>query len=331
MNTGSFPSSRPRRSRKSTWSRDLVRENNLSVKDLIWPLFVQEGTNHAVDVNSMPGVQRQTIDLVIERAAEAKELGIPAIAIFPQTPEALKSENGDEGLNPENLVCQTVRAIKSQVPDIGIISDVALDPYTSHGQDGLIVNGYVDNDLTLETLVKQSQIQIDAGCDILAPSDMMDGRVAVIRQMLEDSDNHKAQIMSYAAKYASAFYGPFRDAVGSRGNLKGGKDTYQMDPGNSDEAIREVMMDIDEGADSVIVKPGMPYLDIIDRVSRELNFPTFAYQVSGEYSMIHAASANGWLDLDKTMMESLLCFKRAGACGIWTYFAPVVAKKLQNI
>lgn len=331
MISGSFPSSRPRRNRKNPWSRNLVRENNLSVSDLIWPLFVQDGTNTSTDVSSMPGVQRLTIDLAIDHAASAKELGIPAIALFPQTPEELKSDDGYEGVNPENLVCRAVRAIKEQVPDIGIICDVALDPYTTHGQDGLLRDGYVDNDLTLEALINQAYIQAEAGCDVIAPSDMMDGRVAAIRDMLEEKKKPNVQIMSYAAKYASAFYGPFRDAVGSTSNLKAGKETYQMDPANSDEAIREVIMDIDEGADSVIVKPGMPYLDIIDRVSRELNFPTFAYQVSGEYAMIHAAAANGWLDLDKAMMESLLAFKRAGASGIWTYFAPVVAKKLQNL
>ncbi len=330
MITGSFPSSRPRRNRQSAWSRNLVRENSLTVNDLIWPLFIQEGSNSAADVSSMPGVQRLTIDLAIEKAAEAKELGIPAIALFPQTPEDLKSEDGYEGVNPDNLICRAVRAIKGQVLDIGIICDVALDPYTTHGQDGIIKDGYVDNDLTLEALINQAHIQVNAGCDIIAPSDMMDGRVAAIRDMLEEKKKPNVQIMSYAAKYASAFYGPFRDAVGSASNLKSGKETYQMDPANSDEAIREVIMDIDEGADSVIVKPGMPYLDIIDRVTRELQFPTFAYQVSGEYAMIQAAAANGWLDLDMAMMESLLAFKRAGASGIWTYFAPFVAKKLLN-
>ena len=330
MISGSFPSSRPRRNRKNSWSRDLMRENNFSVNDLIWPLFVQEGTNKSTAVKSMPGVQRLTVDLIVEQAATAKELGIPAIALFPQTPEELKSDDGYEGVNPENLVCRTVRAIKEQVPDIGVICDVALDPYTTHGQDGLIRDGYVDNDLTIEALINQAYIQAEAGCDVVAPSDMMDGRVAAIRNMFEEKNKPNIQIMSYAAKYASAFFGPFREAVGSTGNLKGGKETYQMDPANSDEAIREVIMDIDEGADSIIVKPGMPYLDIVDRITRELNFPTFAYQVSGEYAMIHAAAANGWLDLDKVMMESLLAFKRAGASGIWTYFAPVVAQKLQN-
>lgn len=330
MIAGSFPSSRPRRHRQNRWSRDMVRENNLAVNDLIWPIFVQEGSNTATGVSSMPAVDRVTIDLAVEKAAHALELGIPAIALFPQTPEKIKSDEGYEGVNPENLVCRAVRSIKEQVPDIGIICDVALDPYTNHGQDGIIRNGYVDNDLTLEALVNQALIQVDAGCDIIAPSDMMDGRVGAIRAMLEERSKPNVQIMSYSAKYASAFYGPFRDAVGSSGSLKGGKETYQMDPANSDEALREAIMDIDEGADSIIVKPGMPYLDIIDRITRELQFPTFAYQVSGEYAMIHAAAANGWLDIEKAMMESLLAFKRAGASGIWTYFAPEVAKMINN-
>lgn len=330
MIAGSYPNSRPRRLRQNEWTRDMVRENSLTVKDLIWPLFVQEGNNSSADIPSMPNVKRWTIDLIVEQAAKAYELGIPAIAIFPQTLAELKSDEGYEGVNPENLICRTVRAIKSQVPDIGVICDVALDPYTNHGQDGLIKDGYVDNDLTLEALVNQAHVQVSAGCDILAPSDMMDGRVAAIREMLEEKGMPNIHIMSYAAKYASAFFGPFRDAVGSSSSLKGGKETYQMDPANTDEAMREVIMDIDEGADSIIVKPGMPYLDIIERVTRELNFPTFAYQVSGEYSMIQAAAANGWLDLEKTMMESLMAFKRAGASGIWTYFAPEVAKKLNG-
>ncbi|MDA7568369.1 porphobilinogen synthase [Emcibacteraceae bacterium] len=330
MIAGSYPNSRPRRLRQNEWTRDMVRENSLTVKDLIWPLFVKEGNNASVDIPSMPNVKRWTIDLIVEQAAKAYELGIPAIAIFPQTPAELKSDEGYEGVNPENLICRTVRAIKSQVPEIGVICDVALDPYTNHGQDGLIKDGYVDNDLTLEALVNQAHVQVSAGCDILAPSDMMDGRVAAIREMLEEKGMPNIHIMSYAAKYASAFFGPFRDAVGSSNSLKGGKETYQMDPANTDEAMREVIMDIDEGADSIIVKPGMPYLDIIERVTKELNFPTFAYQVSGEYSMIQAAAANGWLDLEKSMMESLMAFKRAGASGIWTYFAPEVAKKLNG-
>jgi porphobilinogen synthase len=319
-----------RRTRKSTWSRSMVRENNLSVSDLIWPMFIQDGDNKSTEIVSMPNIKRFSIDLAVENAAYAKDLGIPAIAVFPQTPEKLKSDQGAEGLNPENLICRAVRAIKSQVPEIGIICDVALDPYTTHGQDGLVIDGYVDNDQTIAKLIKQAQIQAEAGCDILAPSDMMDGRIAAIRKMLEENEMHNVQIMSYAAKYASAFYGPFRDAVGSSGNLKSNKKTYQMDPANTDEALREVAIDIEEGADSIIIKPGMPYLDIIDRVTREFKIPTFAYQVSGEYSMIHAAAANGWLDLDNAMMESLIAFKRAGACGVWTYFAPTVAKLLRD-
>ncbi|MCC3860591.1 porphobilinogen synthase [Pseudemcibacter aquimaris] len=330
MIIGSYPNSRPRRNRQSAWTRNLVRENSLSVNDLIWPLFVQEGENQSSDISSMPNVKRWTIDLIVEQAAKAKELGIPAIAIFPQTPADKKTEDGYEGVNPDNLVCRTVRAIKSQVPDIGVICDVALDPYTSHGQDGLIRDGYIDNDLTIEALVNQSLMQAQAGCDILAPSDMMDGRIVSIRDMLETKKMPNVGIMAYSAKYASAFYGPFRDAVGSTNNLKGGKETYQMDPANTDEAMREVSMDIAEGADSIIVKPGMPYLDIIERVTTEFKFPTYAYQVSGEYAMIHAAAGNGWLDLEKTMMESLLAFKRAGASGIWTYFAPDVAKILNR-
>ncbi|MDA0707958.1 MAG: porphobilinogen synthase [Proteobacteria bacterium] len=330
MIIGSFPYSRMRRTRKSTWSRSMVRENNLSVSDLIWPMFIQDGDNKSTEIVSMPNIKRFSIDLAVENAAYAKDLGIPAIAVFPQTPEKLKSDQGAEGLNPENLICRAVRAIKSQVPEIGIICDVALDPYTTHGQDGLVIDGYVDNDQTIAKLIKQAQIQAEAGCDILAPSDMMDGRIAAIRKMLEENEMHNVQIMSYAAKYASAFYGPFRDAVGSSGNLKSNKKTYQMDPANTDEALREVAIDIEEGADSIIIKPGMPYLDIIDRVTREFKIPTFAYQVSGEYSMIHAAAANGWLDLDNAMMESLIAFKRAGACGVWTYFAPTVAKLLRD-
>ena len=328
MVAGNFPSSRLRRNRKSAWSRNMVRENSLTVNDLIWPIFIQEGKNTSTKIASMPDVSRLTIDLVIENAAMAKDLGIPAIALFPQIPEELKFDDGREAINPENLVCRAVRAIKEQVPDIGIICDVALDPYTTHGHDGLIKNGYVDNDLTLEVLINQALVQVKAGCDIIAPSDMMDGRVSAIRGMLEKEKYFNTTIMSYAAKYASAFYGPFRDAVGSPPSIQGGKESYQMDPANTDEAIREVIMDIDEGADSIIVKPGMPYLDIIDRITRELKFPTFAYQVSGEYAMIHAAAANGWLDVDRAMMESLIAFKRAGAIGIWTYFAPNIAKKL---
>ena len=326
-----FPYHRARRNRKSDWSRRLVRENTLSVNDLIWPVFVQEGTDNATEIPSMPGVFRRTIDLLIPEIEKAAKAGIPAVALFPQTPQGLKTDDGREAANPDNLICRTTRAIKQAVPEIGVICDVALDPYTSHGQDGIVIDGYVVNDQTIDLLVEQALVQTESGCDILAPSDMMDGRVGAIREALEEKGHVNTQIMAYAAKYASAFYGPFREAVGSGTNIKsGGKHSYQMDPGNSDEALREVMLDIDEGADMLIVKPGMPYLDIIQRVTSEFNFPTFAYQVSGEYAMIQAAANNGWLDLDQVMMESLLAFKRAGASGIWTYFAPKVAEILKS-
>ncbi len=328
--TGFYPFHRARRNRKSNWSRRLVRENGLSVNDLIWPVFVQEGNDQASEVSSMPDVKRWSIDRLIPEVEKAAKLGIPAVALFPHTPQELKTEDGREAFNPDNLICRATRAIKHAVPDIGIICDVALDPYTTHGQDGILMDGYIANDITIDALISQSLVQTEAGCDILAPSDMMDGRIGAIRESLEENSHCNTQIMAYAAKYASAFYGPFRDAVGSDNNIKsGGKQSYQMDSGNGDEALREAMMDIDEGADMLIVKPGMPYLDIIQRVTSELNFPTFAYQVSGEYAMLHAAAANGWLDLDKVMMESLLSFKRAGASGILTYFAPKVAKILE--
>ncbi|MFC7050364.1 porphobilinogen synthase [Emcibacter nanhaiensis] len=329
--TGKYPFSRPRRLRRSDWSRDLHRENSLTVKDLIWPLFVCEGTGVSEEVSSMPGVTRSSADLLVKQAEKACELGIPAIALFPQTDNDLKDEDGSEGYNENNLVCRTVRLLKKEFPDLGVICDVALDPYTSHGQDGILEDGYVLNDRTVEALVRQAEVQVDAGCDILAPSDMMDGRIGQIRSMLENQGHHNTQIMAYSAKYASAFYGPFRDAVGSGGNLKGGnKKTYQMDPANSQEALREVAMDIDEGADSVIVKPGMPCLDIIRRIATEFSHPVFAYQVSGEYAMLTAAANNGWLAGDAVMMESLLAFKRAGATGIWTYFAPAAAGILKD-
>ncbi len=327
--SGNYPAYRPRRNRKTDWSRRLVRENSLSVDDLIWPVFVQEGSNIETEISSMPGVYRRTIDLLIPEIEKAAKSGIPAVALFPQTPQNLKTEDGREAINPDNLICRATSAIKQAVPEIGVICDVALDPYTSHGQDGLVIDGYVTNDQTIDILVEQALVQTDAGCDILAPSDMMDGRVAAIRQALEKKGHVNTQIMAYAAKYASAFYGPFRDAVGSDSNIRSGsKHSYQMDPGNGGEALREVMLDINEGADMIIVKPGMPYLDIIQRVRTEFAFPTFAYQVSGEYAMLHAAADNGWLDLDQVMMESLLAFKRAGATGILTYFAPKVAELL---
>jgi len=329
--SGPYPATRPRRSRKDDWSRRLHAENSLSVNDLIWPVFVQEGSGKDSAISSMPGVSRLSVDLLTEEVKKASDLGIPAIAIFPQTPNDLKTEDGREALNPDNLVCRTVRALKKEVPHMGIICDVALDPYTSHGQDGLLVDNYVANDETIEILCKQAQIQAEAGCDILAPSDMMDGRIGAIRSHMENKGHHTVQIMAYAAKYASAFYGPFRDAVGSASSLKsGGKKSYQMDPANTEEALREVMLDIEEGADSLIVKPGMPYLDIIQRVTEQFGFPTFAYQVSGEYAMLHAAAEKGWLDLEPVMMESLLAFKRAGAAGILTYFAPKVAQMLKE-
>ncbi len=326
-----YPYHRPRRNRKSDWSRRLVRENILSTDDLIWPVFVQEGTNEATEITSMPGVMRHSIDLLIPEIEKAAELGIPAIALFPQTPQELKTDDGKEAVNPNNLICRTIKAIKDAVPEIGIICDVALDPYTNHGQDGIIIDGYVANEETIDILTQQALIQTEAGCDILAPSDMMDGRIGAIREVLEENNHVNTQVMAYAAKYASAFYGPFREAVGSAGNIKsGGKHSYQMDPANSDEALREVMMDIDEGADMLIIKPGMPYLDIIQRVTRTYNLPTYAYQVSGEYAMLHAAAQNGWLDLDQVMMESLMAFKRAGVSGILTYFAPKAAEILKT-
>jgi porphobilinogen synthase len=330
-NIGGFPATRLRRSRMADWSRRLVAESTLSVDDLIWPIFVQDGDNTRTEVASMPGVERLTIDLAVEAAAKACDLGIPVIALFPQTDPSLKTENGREAVNPDNLVCRTVRAIKQQVPDIGVLCDVALDPYTSHGQDGLIVRDEIINDETVDVLVQQALVQTDAGCDIIAPSDMMDGRIGAIRTALEQANHRNTMIMAYAAKYASGFYGPFRDAVGSSANLgKAGKKSYQMNPANTDEAIREVALDLQEGADMVMVKPGMPYLDIVQRVKAEFAVPTFAYQVSGEYAMLCAAAQNGWLDREAVMMEGLLGFKRAGADGILTYFAIEAAYILNN-
>lgn len=324
-----YPNLRLRRNRKSAWSRRLVRENELTAADLIWPLFVIEGENRQEDVASMPGVSRWSIDLLVRRVEEAAKLGIPAIALFPNCETALRNETGTEAFNPNNLICRAVRAIKKAVPEIGVMCDVALDPYTSHGHDGLLVGGLIANDLSVEALVQQALVQVEAGCDIVAPSDMMDGRIGAIRAALENAGHHDAQIMAYSAKYASGFYGPFRDAVGSSGTLLGDKKTYQMDPANSDEAIREVALDIAEGADMVMVKPGMPYLDIISRVKREFGVPTFAYQVSGEYAMLMAAINNGWLDPAKVIPEALLAFKRAGANGVLTYFALDVAKAIK--
>ena len=325
-----FPNTRLRRTRQAPWIRRLVGENTLSPADLIWPLFVLEGSARREPVASMPGVERLSVDLVVEAAREAEALGIPAIALFPYTDPRLRTADAGEAFNPENLVCRAARAVKAAGIGVGIVLDVALDPYTSHGHDGLLSDdGEILNDETVAALVRQSLVQVEAGADILAPSDMMDGRIGAIRAALETKGHKNTLIMSYAAKYASAFYGPFREAVGSGGLLKGDKRTYQMDAANSDEALREVSLDLAEGADMVMVKPGMPYLDIVRRVSDTFKVPTFVYQVSGEYAMIEAAVGNGWLDGDKAMMESLLAFKRAGASGILTYYAPRAARLLR--
>ena len=325
-----FPAIRMRRNRRTPWARDLVRENTLLVSDLIWPLFVVAGENRSETIHSMPGVERQSVDRAVAKVEEAAELGIPAVALFPYTDPALRTADGREAFNANNLVCQAVRAIKRAVPDIGVMCDVALDPYTSHGHDGLMEEAEIVNDKTLEALVRQALTQAEAGCDIIAPSDMMDGRIGAIRAGLEANGFAHVQIMAYSAKYASGFYGPFRDAVGSSSTLVGDKRTYQMDPGNSDEALREVALDIAEGADMVMVKPGMPYLDIVARVKEKFGVPTFAYQVSGEYAMIAAACQNGWLDRKKVVPEALLAFKRAGADGVLTYFAIEMAKMLRG-
>jgi len=330
MSAPSYPNTRLRRTRATPWSRNMVRETHLAPADLIWPLFVTDGEGIENPIASLPGVSRWSVDNIIKRSGEAIKLGIPCIALFPNTQADRRSENGAEALNPDNLMCRAIRAVKdAHGNDIGVLTDVALDPYTSHGQDGLIDNGgYVLNDETVAVLVDQAINQAEAGADIIAPSDMMDGRIGAIRQALEKGGHHNVQIMSYAAKYASAFYGPFRDAVGSGGVLKGDKKSYQMDPANSDEALREVAMDIAEGADSVMVKPGMPYLDIIRRVREAFDIPVFAYQVSGEYAMIEAAAAAGAGDRDALLLESLTGFKRAGASGILTYHAAVAARLL---
>jgi porphobilinogen synthase len=307
-----------------------VQENALNTDDLIWPLFLVDGSSKRVQVPSMPAVERISVDEAVRDAERGAKLNIPCIALFPNTDPARRDEEGSEALNPENLVCRAIRAIKKEVPEIGILCDVALDPYTSHGHDGLIRDGTILNDETVEVLVKQALVEAEAGCDIIAPSDMMDGRVGAIRAALDQSSFVDVSIMAYAAKYASAFYGPFRDAVGSSATLTGDKRTYQMDPCNTDEALREVELDILEGADMVMVKPGMPYLDIVRRVRDAFGMPTFAYQVSGEYSMIMAAAQNGWLDGDKAMMESLIAFKRAGACGVLSYFAPRAAELIRK-
>jgi porphobilinogen synthase len=329
---GQFPQTRLRRLRQHDWSRRLVSESRLSVDDLIWPLFVTEGNKHREPVASMPGVERLSIDLLVEAAGSAVKLGIPAVALFPITDLARKSPDGEEAVNPESLICRAVRAVKQvHGQAIGVICDVALDPYTSHGQDGLVRDGYVVNDETIEVLCRQAIVQAAAGCDVIAPSDMMDGRVGAIRRALDEHGFARVLILSYAAKYASAFYGPFRDAVGSAANLgSGDKRTYQMDSANANEALREVALDLAEGADMVMVKPGMPYLDVVRQVKDTFAVPTFAYQVSGEYAMICAAAQTGWLDRNKTILESLLAFKRAGADGILTYFALEAAQLLER-
>jgi len=319
---------RMRRNRRTEWARRMVRENVLTTNDLIWPMFVAEGNR--APVASMPGVERLPVDDIVRAAERAAKLTIPCIALFPYTDPVLRDDSGSEALNAENLVCRAVRAVKDAVPEVGILCDVALDPYTSHGHDGLMHEGTILNDETVAVLVKQALVQAEAGCDIIAPSDMMDGRVGAIRAGLDAAGYTDVQIMAYTAKYASAFYGPFRDAVGSSATLTGDKRTYQMDFGNSDEALREAELDIAEGADMIMVKPGLPYLDILQRVKDSFGMPTFAYQVSGEYAMVMAAAQNGWIDGEKAMVETLTAFKRAGADGVLSYFAPRVAEKLQK-
>jgi porphobilinogen synthase len=321
---------RMRRNRRSDWARRLVREHTLTTDDLIWPLFLMDGKGKRAPIASMPGVERLSVDQAVREAERAAKLTIPCIALFPYTNPSLRDEAGSEALNPDNLVCGAIRAIKKEVPEVGILCDVALDPFTSHGHDGLLRDGEIVNDETVEVLVKQALVQAQAGCDIIAPSDMMDGRVGAIRKALDAANFTDVSIMAYAAKYASAFYGPFRDAVGSAKTLTGDKRTYQMDPANTDEALREVALDIEEGADMIMVKPGLPYLDIVARVKETFAMPTFAYQVSGEYAMLMAAAQNGWLDGERAMMESLIAFKRAGADGVLTYFAPQAAAKLNE-
>ena len=331
-NNINFPRTRMRRMRYNDFSRRLMREHRLYVDDLIYPMFVTEGTNQREPISSMPGIERFSLDLLLEQAGEIYNLGIPAIALFPVTPADKKSDDAAEAYNPDGLAQRSVRALKKAFPELGIITDVALDPFTSHGQDGLInLDGYVINDETINVLVKQALSHAEAGADIVAPSDMMDGRIGAIRQALEAQNQINTLILAYSAKYASSFYGPFRDAVGSAGNLgKSNKYSYQMDPANSDEAMREIRLDIQEGADMVMVKPGMPYLDIIRRVKDQYGVPTFAYQVSGEYAMIKAAAMNGWLDEKQVVLESLLAFKRAGSDAILTYYAKSVAQWLQE-
>jgi len=330
-NKPSFPSTRMRRNRMKDFSRRLISENYLNTNDLIWPLFVTEGSKIKEEISSMPGIYRNSINELLKEAEEATKLGIPAIAIFPQIDASLKNSKGSEAVNENNLVCRSIKKIKKEFPELGIIADVALDPFTDHGHDGLLINDEINNDETLKILAQQALVQANAGCDIIAPSDMMDGRIKFIRSALDEADFINTQILSYAAKYASGFYGPFRDAVNSSGNLGGAsKSTYQMDPANSNEALKEVELDIAEGADMVMIKPGMPYLDIVKIIKDTFKMPTFVYQVSGEYSMLMSAINNKWLDGDKVILESLLSFKRAGANGILTYFAKHIAKKIKN-
>ena len=328
----SYPYTRKRRMRRDDFSRRLMRENTLSASDFIYPMFILDGENRCEAVESMPGIERVSIDLLLEQAQEVSDLGIPAIVLFPVVDESGKSDQADEAWNPQGLVQRAIRALKTALPDLGVITDVALDPYTSHGQDGLLdEHGYVVNDETIEVLVKQALSHAEAGADVVAPSDMMDGRIGMIREALESSGYVNTRILAYAAKYASSFYGPFRDAVGSAANLAGAdKYSYQMDPANSNEALHEVALDIDEGADMVMIKPGLPYLDIVRRVSEELQFPTFVYQVSGEYAMLKAAGQNGWIDERACVLEALLSMKRAGADGILTYYAKSAAAWLQE-
>ena len=328
---GRFPTVRMRRNRRHRWTREMVAEQHLTAKDFIWPVFVHGGPEPEVPVPSMPGVVRYSLDAVVDAVGHAVELGIPAIAIFPATDPSKKTPLAEEALNPDNLVCQALRSLKQAFGnDVGLLADVALDPYSSHGQDGIVRDGYVANDETLDVLCRQAVVQAEAGCDIAAPSDMMDGRIGASRAALDAEGRDDVMIMAYAAKYASAFYGPFRDAVGSSANLgQGDKKTYQMNPANGDEALREVALDLQEGADMVMVKPGMPYLDIVQRVSSTFQVPTFAYQVSGEYSMLAGAADNGWLAREDVVLESLMSFKRAGATGILTYFAVEAAAALR--
>ena len=328
---GQYPRVRMRRNRRDGWTRRLVAEHVLTADDLIWPVFVHDGNGRREAVASMPGVDRLSVDLLVEAAREAADLGIPCIAVFPNIEQARKNAEGTEATNPDNLVCRAVAAVKAALPEIGVLCDVALDPFTDHDHDGVIRDGYVANDQTVAVLVRQALVQAAAGCDVIAPSDMMDGRVGQVRDALDAAGHEDVRIMAYAAKYASAFYGPFRDAIGSSTNLgKADKKTYQMDPANGDEAMREIALDLAEGADMVMVKPGMPYLDIVRRVKERFAVPTFAYQVSGEYAMLQAAGRNGWLDLERAMLESLLGFKRAGADGVLTYFAVEAARRLRG-